>query len=946
MKKRKRVIGGALLLLAAVGGIFFWKQNADEFYRIIKLAEYSGEVSLERKDQGKIILHEGIRLKNEDEVSTKDQSFARMAMDDDKYAYAEENTRFRLEAKGDEKASKTRIVTEQGAVTSEIRKKLKKGSSYEVETPNSVMSVRGTVYRVEVFYDENGESYTNLQVFDGVVTAKLVYEDGSEDEEEVRVPAGKMVRVHGKEKLREYVMKDADGQPVLEEIRYEELPSQALKNLKQMIDNGKHPGIQPTTDDMDHYIEQAKKREEQESAEPAKQEEDQNSGEEQQTQPEITAQESETQPDVLSAETAPQTVYTIRFETGGGKAVKEIRAKEGDLIELPDTEKIGYEFLGWRRDTGRRHKVPNRIRVTQDLTLYAAWRAKDNTPYLLHIFYETTDGKYYEDVRREKKKGITGETIQLPETPKGFLLNRSRSRWNKKIRADGTTEASVYYDRKRVTVTYHKADGDVFREVFCYGADFHTSVRDWKAGYDFKGYRTGTGSGSAWISEGTLMTSNLDLYSVMVPRNDTSYTIRTYFQQETEKNWYEEQEVEYGFGTTDTTVVPKPPQYQGYQLNLIKSVSAAVILGDGSGEIRWYYDRMPKYFQLQFYGENGTVQNFMVEEGKVLAVRPEVPKRQGYHFVEWNTKPDGSGQRFEEESPIAADQQYYAVWKGNSVTYEVLYYEETVSGDDVLSERREYSGNAGELVSCAPEEREGFVLDKERSLLSTQLTPQGGTLKVYYRRVTKDVRFFYGLDHTQKIEKEVKYGGTITPPDVRAPEGFRITAWRIGGTGNDMPVFTGQTEVKDNIHVYAVYSDQADYLVESYINGYGEMASAYFKILEETYQGKIDQTVEIDPQEGCPHGFEYQGGPISGKVRPDGSTVFKIYYQRKHMTITFVHLDQSQTATKDYVYGQPFIPKAGEYWKYMDNGVEKKVPSEGISIEKDHTFYRYVPSVK
>lgn len=60
-----------------------------------------------------------------------------------------------------------------------LSEKLNEKSSYEVTVPNSTMAVRGTVFRVAIVYDEDGDSYTTVQVFDGIVGCRLVFPDGT-----------------------------------------------------------------------------------------------------------------------------------------------------------------------------------------------------------------------------------------------------------------------------------------------------------------------------------------------------------------------------------------------------------------------------------------------------------------------------------------------------------------------------------------------------------------------------------------------------------------------------------------------------------------------------------------------------------------------------------------------------------------------------------------------
>lgn len=60
------------------------------------------------------------------------------------------NTVKRFYATGNERNSKTGIDLLNGAITCEVRKKLNSNSTYEINTPNSTMAVRGTTVRAEV----------------------------------------------------------------------------------------------------------------------------------------------------------------------------------------------------------------------------------------------------------------------------------------------------------------------------------------------------------------------------------------------------------------------------------------------------------------------------------------------------------------------------------------------------------------------------------------------------------------------------------------------------------------------------------------------------------------------------------------------------------------------------------------------------------------------------
>ena len=64
--------------------------------------------------------------------------------------------------------------------------------------------------------------------------------------------------------------------------------------------------------------------------------------------------------------------YTVKFETGGGSRVKEMKVLSGELIPVPEEPtKEGYVFDGWRDSKGK--WLFAQYRVRGDMTLTAVW---------------------------------------------------------------------------------------------------------------------------------------------------------------------------------------------------------------------------------------------------------------------------------------------------------------------------------------------------------------------------------------------------------------------------------------------------------------------------------------------------------------------------------------------------------------------------------------------
>ena len=119
-----------------------------------------------------------------------------------------------------------------GAITNDIRNKLSEGSSYEVNTPNSTMSVRGTMFRVAV-YEENGGKYTKVSVFEGKVSTRLVYKDGTVAAESVDIEKGKEVIIYEDGTTVDYV----SSTPT--DMDFSKIPEGVLDVVKNAQEDGR-----------------------------------------------------------------------------------------------------------------------------------------------------------------------------------------------------------------------------------------------------------------------------------------------------------------------------------------------------------------------------------------------------------------------------------------------------------------------------------------------------------------------------------------------------------------------------------------------------------------------------------------------------------------------------------------------------------------------------------
>lgn len=234
MTKKLWVMIGAIVAAAAavvVACVVLIGGSKNEAYRSIMVYQVNGNATIARERVGEMKAYENLMLQSGDVVAVASDSSMRLKLDDDKYLLAEQDTLMNIVAEGNDEDAKTYIDLQRGSVTSEIQNKLKDGASYEVNTPNSIMAVRGTIFRVDVKIDENKNIETNLTVFQGTVATKAIMPDGTISEEEVLVEAGNELTIEGTPTSFEEL-----GEP--EEIDYDSLPEIITEYIKDLQQSG------------------------------------------------------------------------------------------------------------------------------------------------------------------------------------------------------------------------------------------------------------------------------------------------------------------------------------------------------------------------------------------------------------------------------------------------------------------------------------------------------------------------------------------------------------------------------------------------------------------------------------------------------------------------------------------------------------------------------------
>ncbi|MDE7321188.1 MAG: FecR domain-containing protein [Lachnospiraceae bacterium] len=233
MTKKVWVMIGAVLAAMAVVVVVcvVLAGGKSETYRSIMVYQVNGSATITRAQVGEMEAYENLMLQSGDAVAVASDSSMRLKLDDDKYVLAEQDTLMNIVADGNDENARTYIDLQKGSVTSEIQNKLKAGASYEVNTPNSIMAVRGTIFRVDVEMDEDKNTNTRLTVFQGTVGVRKIMPDGSVSEEEIMVEAGNELTVEGTPTASEF-----SGEPAA--IDYNSLPEIIQEYIEELAQSG------------------------------------------------------------------------------------------------------------------------------------------------------------------------------------------------------------------------------------------------------------------------------------------------------------------------------------------------------------------------------------------------------------------------------------------------------------------------------------------------------------------------------------------------------------------------------------------------------------------------------------------------------------------------------------------------------------------------------------
>ena len=955
MKNKKLFITIFSLFIVCVGVFCYFTFHQEEGFRIIKLIDFAGKVEIKRKDVGVLDPYNDLRLIADDKVQTYSKSKAYFSLDSDKYIYCHENSLVQIDSIGTKKNSRTKITLLKGNELNEIQNPLSSKSKYNVETPNSIMSVRGTVFKVSVKYDENGESYATLNVYEGSVKTELVFPDGTISDPIV-VKKGYAVDTHGTDKLSEYIIsKNAtEDNDFVYPIDYSSLSKQELESLLEIYNHEKKE-LSIAKEEVQELL-----KEKNDTKEETKYTVNfYNQDELLETQ--VTSEINYPNPNKkgytfdgwyedsnLTIKHESSTVtsdlnlygkwtpknYKISFDSQGGNTLgaKEVTYDQ-TYGDLPTPTRQGYTFTGWYLNNTH-ITSQSKVQIMQDTTLKASWKADEHTVYQVNHYQENIDNDGYTLVDNQQLNGTTNSQV----TPNTHLYDGFKSPSKKEviIKGDGTTVVNYYYQRNLYALTIDGDSGIVSSNGqgnYRYGqnASFNVEVKE---GYTFDHFEINNEP----ITNNLTITKDTKVKAIT---KINTYTISYELNGGTANHLKDTYTVQDEYQLP----IPKKKGYtfigwnDGTQTNPLKDMK----LSKGTTGNKTYtaYYKASTY-QISFNTDGGNEIKDKTVTYESTYGKLETPTKQGYTFVGWYLKDTPITE--ETQVDITSDTTLKAKWQANTDTsYKVKYLIESLDDSQKYEEYKtvDATGTTDQKAQPKAIEIEGFTPDQ-----FNEVTIKGdGTTVCEYKYTRNTYTVSLQTDAGVKTPYNAgsyKYGKEVTV-SVDLKTGYQIQSWSYpeNSTSKDtslkfnVPAQNINIVVKTEVITYSVDYDQKDGVVDSPL-------ITYYTVNDKFTLPSLTK-----------NGYTFTGWTLEGSsAEPNtnytvtkgttGNLKFIAHFEAINYSITYNNAEMEKDSvesytieTNDFTLPQPKARTGYTFEGWKEN--DSDAPNKNLIIKKDST---------
>ncbi|MBO4425592.1 MAG: InlB B-repeat-containing protein [Clostridiales bacterium] len=674
------VIAG--VVVAAVGVTAFLIHRNNILATTMRLLKVEGTVNIEDSSGNVKPVIDNIRFQSGDTLRTGADGLASIGLDDTKIVTLQNDSSAQFLKNG----KQIELKLKQGGVFFEVTEKLTDDETYEIETSNMTVGIRGT--SGYVWYDESG--LQSLIITDGKVVVSGYNPKTGET---------KTVEVCGGQRVSCYLYSDITEERTsiefeLTDVSEEELPEFALQMLAEN-DALLEKVCAETGWDKDKLLEVINEAEDTLVAAATAAITDTPTPTATNTPiptispttspsptitstpgatntPTATPTTTEAPVPTVTTEVTPTATpttavvtYKVTFDVNGhGDGIVAQTVDSGDKASAPSSpSEEGYTFAGWYTDPDCTEKYDFDSPVKSDITLYAKWTAVTYT-----VSFDT-DGVGSAPSSQTVKHG---GTVTKPSNPsaEGYTFNgwytnndcTERYDFDTKVTSDITIYAGWTHIAYTVSFDTDDLGTEPEPQTVYHGDMVSPPVSPSEYGYTFTGWYADIDLTEPYDFD-LPVTSDITLYAGW---DLNSYTVT--FNANGQGTAPDAQDIYYGYSATE----PEAPSATGYTFGGWYTDSGCVNLYDFSSAVttditlfaKWTLNTYNVTFNANGHGSAPAAQT--ISHGSKVN-KPADPSVTGYTFGGWYTD-SACKNSYNFDSAVTSDVTLYAKWTINTYT--------------------------------------------------------------------------------------------------------------------------------------------------------------------------------------------------------------------------------------------------------------------------------------
>jgi len=618
-------------------------------------------------------------------------------------------------------------------------------------------------------------------------------------------------------------------------------------------------------------------------------------------------------------------ILTITFDTQGGEPIPPVTVQEGDMIQEPTPTKEGYIFLGWDFDFSKY--------ILESATVTASWEINTHLPYTVEYYTQNLDNSYTLEESRILY-GTYEESVQAEiKDIEYFSYYHAPSVLTGTIDGEGTTTLKVYYIRNLYKVNFEvnnakagtiSSTGGEYR----YGEKVSINITSTADGYTYLGWYTTTDTKLS--EEDTYILTvegDVSLIAKWYSESDKNYTV-LYYRQNLEDDEYSIYESVTKQGATGEIVTAEIRTYEHYEYNQTRSAQTieGTIKADGTTTLSVYYDCDIIHTTATVDdSKHGYIESYEQDKKYGATFSVTAVSNPGYIFDGWYIGSVRVWELLSLSYEVEKDYNLVAVWRPQtSTTYKVEYWLKNLNNDNYTKKKTiEYYGTTDTTADAKVLTFNHFTYDEGASEATASGTIAGDgslLLKLYYSRdvymvSTASENTEYGT--VVALSEEYKYMKDFTIQVASVSQGYDFVGWYI-----EDELISDQTSYLVSANRNGVYtakfSPRSDtpYTVEYYLQNLDDDEYTKQETLNE--QGVTGSSI-LAVIKDYPH-FTYSeeksGGESMERIKGDGTSAYKIYYNRDvyNLTINNTAPDCGSVVSEggNYKYGKQITVTAGQ----------------------------------